>query len=388
MKVLITTQPADGHLNPMLGLSAALRDAGHDVLFATSASFVARVEARGETAVAVGHDWLESEGPTQPPDLEADPTGFGDIFERLFLGSVALEMADDLIDLISEARPDVLIRESVEFAGSAAAERCGVPFATFDFSFPIDLESMVRTDNVDAHQFAHLRRHVGLARATDPDWFLGHLLITTLPDAYRGDVPVREPHVMIRPNAVGVADDAPVPDWIRQLDGAVYVSFGTVFPRHFPEVLNTAAAGAAATGRTTVVTYGPSADPDALDLPRAEHVRSSEYVPQGPVLDRCDVALTHGGTGTTLGALARGVPVVVVPLGADQYAHARAIRRLGLGIVLDHRELTPETVREAVSVVADDPSYHTAAGQLADDLASMPGPERAVAALEELATRR
>lgn len=386
MRVLITTQPADGHLNPMLGLSAALREAGHEVLFATSASFVPRIEGRGESAVAVGRDWLESGGPTEPADLEVDPTGFKDIFERLFLRGVASEMAGDLVELIGEFRPDVLVRESVEFAGSAAAERCGVPFATFDFAFPFDFETMVTSGALeDATELDLLRGRLGLSAAGDPDWFLGDLLITTLPDSYRGGAPVREPNVLIRPHVVGVVDDASVPDWIEQLDGAVYVSLGTVFPRYLPGVLNIAAEGAAAVGRATVVTYGASADPAALDLPDADHVHVSEYVPQGPVLDRCEVAVTHGGTGTTLGALARGVPVVVIPLGADQHAHAGAIQRLGAGLVLDHRELTPRAVSEAVSAVIDGSSYRSAAADLARDLAAVPGPEDAVAALERLA---
>ena len=389
MRVLISTQPADGHLNPMLGLSAALRDAGHEVLFATSASFVPRVEGRGEAAVAVGRDWLESGGPTEPSDPHVDPQGFEDIFERLFLRGVALEMADDLVDLIGDLEPDVLIRESVEFAGSAAAERCGIPFATFDFAFPIDLETMVTTGDLqDAAPLELLRRHVGLPSAMDPDWFIGDLRITTLPDSYRGRPRPRRPHVLIRPHVVGVVDDAPVPDWIEQLTGAVYVSLGTIFPRAFPGVLNMAAAGAAAVGRDTVVTYGPSVDPAALALPGGEHVRVSRYVPQGPVLDRCDAAVTHGGTGTTLGALARGVPVVVIPLGADQHAHAAAVDRLGAGLVLDHRGLTSNAISEAVSTVLENASYRSAARDLAEELASLPGPERAVEALERLATAR
>lgn len=119
-----------------------------------------------------------------------------------------------------------------------------MPFATFDFAFPIDLETMITTGDVeDGSQFELLRRHVGLPPAEDDDWFLGDLLITTLPDSYRGDAPLREPNVLIRPHVVGVVDDAPVPDWIERLDDAVYVSLGTVFPRHFPQVLNIAAAG-------------------------------------------------------------------------------------------------------------------------------------------------
>ncbi len=389
MRVVITTQPADGHLNPMLGLSAALRAAGHEVLLATSASFVPRIAARGERAVAVGRDWLESGGPSEPPDPDVDPAGVKDMFERSFLRGVAAEMADDLVRLIGDVQPDVLVRESVEFAGSAAAERCGVPFATFDWSFPVDLDTMlIQFDLASDAPLGRLRDHLGLPRSVERDWFLGDLVVSTLPERYRGAAPVRGQHVAIRPHVLDVVDDAPVPEWVEQLRGAVYVTLGTVFPRHFPEVLRVAAAGAAMARRPTVVTYGASVDRDVIDLPDTEDVHVCAYVPQGPILDRCVAAVIHGGTGTTLGALARGVPVVVIPMGADQYAHADAVERLGAGLVLDHRALTHTAVNDAVNAVGSDPAYRSAAHGVAQDLASLPGPDHAVAALERLAAGR
>jgi len=389
MRVVITTQPADGHLNPMLGLSAALREAGHEVLFATSAPFVPRVEARGEKAVAVGRPWLESGGPSEPPDPDVDPRGVEDMFERSFLRGVASEMADDLVRLIGDVQPDVLVRESVEFAGSAAAVRCGVPFATFDWSFPVDLDTMLTQFDLKSDApLGRLRDHLGLPPCFEHDWFLGDLVVTTLPERYRGDTPVRGQHVLIRPHVIDLVDDAPVPDWVERLHGAVYVTLGTVFPRHFPEVLNVAAAGAAMARRPTVVTYGGSVDRDVVDLPDTEDVHVCRYVPQGPLLDRCVVAVIHGGTGTTLGALARGVPVVVIPMGADQYGHADAVERLGAGLVLDHRALTHAAVSDAVIAVVSDPAYRSAAHGVAEDLASLPGPDHAVVALERLATGR
>jgi len=44
MRVLVTTQPGSGHLNPLVPLAWALRDAGHEVKVACSASFVRRVD--------------------------------------------------------------------------------------------------------------------------------------------------------------------------------------------------------------------------------------------------------------------------------------------------------------------------------------------------------
>lgn len=52
----------------------------------------------------------------EPPDPDTDPTGHLDIFPRLFLREVARRMADDLMRVVDELRPDVIVRESVEFA--------------------------------------------------------------------------------------------------------------------------------------------------------------------------------------------------------------------------------------------------------------------------------
>src|SRR5690606_40529417 len=48
------------------------------------------------------------------------------------------------------------------------------------------------------------------------------------------------------------------------------------------------------------------------------NARLEEFVPRGPVLDRAVVAVTHGGMGATQKALARRIPVCVVPFGRDQ----------------------------------------------------------------------
>src|SRR3954453_15361341 len=49
------------------------------------------------------------------------------------------------------------------------------------------------------------------------------------------------------------------------------------------------------------------------------------YIPQAEVLPRCHAVIPHGGAGTTLGALAFGLPLLVIPQGADQYANAERV---------------------------------------------------------------
>ena len=54
------------------------------------------------------------------------------------------------------------------------------------------------------------------------------------------------------------------------------------------------------------------------------------YVPQADVLPLCDVAVGHGGSGSTLGALAHGLPMLLLPHGADQFENAQACAALGV----------------------------------------------------------
>jgi UDP:flavonoid glycosyltransferase YjiC (YdhE family) len=72
------------------------------------------------------------------------------------------------------------------------------------------------------------------------------------------------------------------------------------------------------------------------------------FVPHGPILDRAACAITHGGMGGTQKALARGVPVCVVPFGRDQFEVARRVEVVGAGTRLPAKRLSPKRLRAAV----------------------------------------
>jgi UDP:flavonoid glycosyltransferase YjiC (YdhE family) len=86
-----------------------------------------------------------------------------------------------------------------------------------------------------------------------------------------------------------------------------------------------------------------------------------------------------------LGALAHGLPSVLLPMGADQPLNAARGEKLGIARALDAVTATPGDVREAVSAVLADPSYRRAAERLRDEIAVLPGPEHAVTLLERVA---
>ena len=83
-----------------------------------------------------------------------------------------------------------------------------------------------------------------------------------------------------------------------------------------------------------LLTVGRELDLDALP-PAPENVRVERWVPQQDVLGHAAAAVVHGGSGSTLGAIAAGVPLVVVPLFADQPQNARRVAEVGAGLAVE-----------------------------------------------------
>jgi MGT family glycosyltransferase len=183
-------------------------------------------------------------------------------------------------------------------------------------------------------------------------------------------------------------EDAP-PAWLAGLEGApiVYFTLGTVFNLESGDLFQRVIAGLRELPVHLVVTVGRDLDPAELG-PQPANVRIERYVPQASLLPRCALVVSHGGSGSVMGALAHGLPMVLVPLGADQPLNAARCTALGVARELDAAELTPEAVRAAAATMLADPAARRAAARLREEIAALPGPEHAVRLLEGLAARR
>ena len=115
--------------------------------------------------------------------------------------------------------------------------------------------------------------------------------------------------------------------------------------------------------------------------PQPAHVVLERYLPQALVLPRVDAVVSHGGSGTTLGALAEGKPMVVLPMAAGQFINADQVVRAGAGLALTPIARTPERIREAIEQVLTYPSYAAAARVLQNEIRAMPPAEMVLADL-------
>ena len=147
--------------------------------------------------------------------------------------------------------------------------------------------------------------------------------------------------------------DAPLPGWLSaaRTRPRVYLTLGTV-SFGAVEVLRRALDDLGPLDVDVLVSIGPEGDPALLGQPPANaHVE--RFVAQSAVLPVVDLAVHHGGTGTVLGALAAGLPQLVLPQGADHFFNGQVLDRCGAARRLLNEQQEPGAIAAAVIALLD-----------------------------------
>jgi MGT family glycosyltransferase len=136
-----------------------------------------------------------------------------------------------------------------------------------------------------------------------------------------------------------------------------------------------------------ILTVGYDRDPSAFgSQPPNVHIES--YIPQSRLMPYCDLVLAHGGTGTVYTALDHGVPLVNVPIGADQFVNAERCAEVGVGLMIGPEQRSPDAIRAAVREVLTHHAYREQARQVQQAIRALPTPEDIVPVLERLAAEK
>ncbi|MDQ2783724.1 MAG: glycosyltransferase [Chloroflexota bacterium] len=388
MRFLFTTFRGSGHLGPLLPIADAVRAAGHDVVFACAASFVPTVERAGFPALAAGFDLRGRPLPELFPGARARPLvsqRLPEIFVPIFAGA----MTPDLLSIGHEWRPDVIVRDAMEYGGCLAAEVLGIPHAVVRSSTPPSLYSWRRTV---AEPLARLRIVNGLP--PDPDVAMPFRYLYLAPEPPGFALPGDEDAPTIRRHRAQAADragDDGLPGWVADLPDrpTVYATLGTVVSREpsgqalFPTIL----AALRDEPINLVITVGRTNDPEQFG-PQPASVHIARYIPQSLLLPHCDLLVSQGGFSTVTGALAAGLPMVTIPLMGDQPDNAARCAALGVGRTIGPEERTAEAIRGAMRGVLGDPTYRRNAERVREAMATLPGPEYAAELLERLAAEK
>ena len=380
-RILFTCRPLSGHFEPLLPLAVAARAAGHSVAFTSGDPVVARAAEAGFSVFEAGPS--ESFRAEWAPRFPLFTTLVGDA-RAPFLphGDLAnLELAPRAVDLgaiMSTWRPDLVVHEMAEFAAPMVATALGIPYVDVGYGSLIPRDLIVAAGTAAGVHWA--------ARGLEPHPLGGafrYLYVDPCPPALQNpEVAELAAVQQMRPAAgeTQLAERSEVLD-LLPAGPLVYVTLGTIWNTDL-EVFRVVI-DALQEHVNVIVTIGRQNDPAALgEQPSNVIVRS--YIPQQELLPWCDAMVAHGGSGTVLGALGHGVPLLVVPQGADQWGNAVHVVNAGAGRRLLRDELTTTAVHEAVMALLDDPSYRRAASNISDEIAAMPSTTDAFQALEAL----
>ena len=393
MRVLVSSFPAVGHVLPMVPLAQSFAGRGDEVLWATGPDGCRIVELAGLRSVAVGVSAAEMQQELferfpevrtlRPDQLPAF------MFPRLFGNVAAYATLPELLATARSWRPDVLVHVVGSFAAPIVATVLGVPNVCVGFGALVARERM--SDASDA--VASLWAESGLERRPFAGCY-DDLYVDIYPPSLRSGESDHVPHQQsMRPvtpsaqvspdelDAGGIAEFAAEGD-----HPLIYLTFGTVF-NATTGPFREAFLGLVDIGCRLVVTVGPHGDTGAFGV-LPSHVRVHRYVPQQLILSRCSLVVSHGGSGTFLGALDHGLPQLCIPQAADQFANAHASETAGAGLTVLPHQSSRQSVREAATRLLSEPSFRTNAQRIQQELRTMPSPDEVASVIERLVSTR
>jgi UDP:flavonoid glycosyltransferase YjiC (YdhE family) len=371
MRILFSTITGTGHFNPLVPYAREMLRRGYEVRVAATERMAERVAAAGLDHAVFGSPTKEeldaafSRVRHLPPDERAPF-----VSAEIFAGLLPRKSLPALQSLVQDWQPDLIVREAAEYSSAIVSSKTGIPH--------------VRVSVSNGHTFSgtiapidRLRQEHGL----DPDRgasLRNARAFTSFPASMEPENAdgAAVPQFRVAPAVAPVSDSRP--DWLMPGDlPRVYMTFGTAMGSsdQAKAIFRAALDAVGRSDVTALMTTGPDMDVEALGaIPSNVTLRT--FVPQHEVFPHVVAVLCHGGSGSVLGALAAGLPLVVTPIGADQPENARQVAAVGAGLAVG----TPDAaaMADALKAVLVDPSYRAAARAVAAEMAAHPSVAAAV----------
>jgi UDP:flavonoid glycosyltransferase YjiC (YdhE family) len=369
MRLLICSTGLAGHFNPLVPFIDAARERGDELFVVVPPGLAKDVEALGVT-----HYLSDPPDPAMSKELWRRAARLphhlaARLLDGEFFGRLSTEAMLETIESACDTfQPDLILREPCAYAGAVVAKRRGVAHAQVAISTArtewgvIGLVGSILDDFED-----------GMEQELRETRYLSRMPTSLDPSPFPRTLRYREDEV---------PEIAEPGRWARGKGPLIYLTLGSVAgglgtARLAFQYAIEAVAGLDA---RVLVTTGRSFDRRLLgELPSNVFVES--WVPQETVFPFASMVLCHGGSGTTYGALAAGLPIVFVPMFADQRTNAQLITVAGAGVIVDvglksepgFRAIEVSDVpriRAAVLDVLANSSYALAAQVIADEIAS------------------
>jgi UDP:flavonoid glycosyltransferase YjiC (YdhE family) len=179
---------------------------------------------------------------------------------------------------------------------------------------------------------------------------------------------------------VPYSGEGELPDWLREPPERprILVSRSTVTGPGGGDIMSAVVAAASHVNAEFVLVR-----PDRGVLRRwvlPDNVRTVDWIPLDAALVACVGIVHHGGAGTVFGALAAGVPQLVVPGPGDRRHNARLVAARGAGLAVEAKRITPAELAR----LAADTALASVAAEVRREMAAMPEPDEVATRLDGL----
>jgi MGT family glycosyltransferase len=413
MKVLITSVPLMGHLNPLLAIGRNLIEEGHEVVGLSANVLRERIEGMGATfRPFAGKADVDLRDITAAfPELKTIPPGpeMSRFYtERIFIDPIPAQH-EGLRQILRDFPADVIIADSL-FLGALPmlleprSERPAIVFCGTTLLFwhrddgaPGVAGLPPATSEAQRQEYAAIfkehekavfdpvRRYLNdclAALGVKPLSMYIHDAIEALPDAFlqltvpsfefpRRDLPDSVHFVGALPI---IPNQAPIPPWVHELDGSrkvVLVTQGTLSNHNFGQLVAPTLTALANEPDVLVVVTAGGRPIDAIPGPIPSNARLASYLPFEWLLPKVDAFVTNGGYGSVNQALSFGIPLVTAGLTEDKADVNARVAWSGVGIDLKTNEPTPQALRDAIRAVLDKPIYRSRASHLGKEFGAI-----------------
>ncbi|QOS79479.1 glycosyl transferase [Paenibacillus sp. JNUCC31] len=388
-RVLVVITPAEGHVNPSLGLVTQLTNNGEEVIYVCTEEYRSRIEQTGAQIITYP---FPQDAFSHDPVLKPQEYKHSYQFIYMMVSGIIRRIIPNVLQVIEDQKFDYIIFDSLMgWGGTILAEKLRIPavcsIASFAFVEPLGSHSgLSETETKELYE-ATMKITTELAE----EFQVSIPAIEEIP-AHAGQLKLVYTSRYFQPQAEKLDDrfiftgpsiitrqDAPTFSFEllhERYPQTVYIAMGTILNKNldFYQLCFEALGDLPV---NVVLSSGRYTDMEPLADQIPHNFIVKPYIAQLDMLQHTNVFITHAGMNSTSEALYYNVPMVMIPLTSDQPLVASRVQELGAGITLDKNSLSTTDLREAIVEILSNPFYKQQAYLIGESLRQAGGYKRA-----------
>ncbi|MCA1011574.1 macrolide family glycosyltransferase [Halobacillus halophilus] len=385
--ILMINVPAEGHVNPSIGITKAFADRGDNVYYISTEEYKERLEGVGANVIL--HENYLKEAQIDPSSSEGFHSFFNILMKTSFdILSITRELIKEItFDFVyyDSFGPGELVRDFLHIPGFSSSASFLIP-DHFKKNLPLHPEA-AGSFKINEEGKAHLDRikqEFGVAPKSMLQ-FMQNQGEKTM--AYTSEYfqPSREEfgegYHFIGPSFPQRKGTHDFPIGQLENEQVLYISMGTVLD-HVEDFFNMCIDAFSDFPGKVVIAGGARADFNKIKN-APDHFIIRKYVPQLDILQHTNVFLTHGGMNSVNEAIYNEVPMVVLPRDKDQPMVAARLSELLAGYPIFPGNVTKEALRNAVDQVVKNNSYHHGIQKIKASFEACGGPAEALEIIDD-----